>query len=190
MAEMTGTQIYARLMNLCDQTGEKHHERVALADKLLKDKDWVRSPEGGGGDENKAIDRLETQCFGDLCGAVSLPQLLELYHNVPDVAVWRKHRFNLKKIWADWKAKQPARKTREVPHRATREFTPAVEFAELPPARQRAEYARALKAVETDADKIVRLEKENGLLRDENKYLKTEIARLKDGVRNVFRIAQ
>lgn len=189
MAE-TGTQMYVRLVQMCNSVGEDHYERIALADKLLKDRAWVESPDGGGGDENRAIDRLERNCFADIVGVVGLPQLLDLFHNVQDRETWKRAKWNMRQLWSDWNAKQKPKPSKKGPHvQRVRDFTPPMEFGQLTPSAAKNEYARAVKAIESDAEKIARLEAENQSLRDENTRLKGEISRLKRGVTEALKIA-
>lgn len=188
---MTGSEMYVRLRNLCNKAGVTHYDRIKLASELLQDRGWVTSPDGGGGDENQAIDRLEKDCFGDLVGLIHLPNLLELYHNVPDIEDWQKARFDLKKIWSDWKSRQTPKKVTktEVQYRATKDLTPPLSFPELTPAQAKKEYTRVYQATETQAEKIVRLEDRVAVLEKENATLKEEISRYKKGARELFKIA-
>ena len=105
-----GTEAFARLISMLDHCGEGpqgHYERIKLADSLLKNRAWVESKEHGGGDLSRALDRVEARCFGDLCGTgFPITRLLDVYHHVPDVNVWKRHHFNLAKVWAEWSASQ------------------------------------------------------------------------------------
>lgn len=188
---MTGTEIYTELRSLLNAAGDKHYQRIKLADQLLKDKAWVRSPEWGGGDEDKAIDLLERTCFADLCGLITLPQLLDILHHIPDIREWQRCRFNLRQMWADWRAKQkptPAPRAERV-RKLPVELTPPLQFPEMTPSKQRKEYERAVRIIETDAEKIQRLTAENTALRQENEQLKAEIARLKRSIGEVLKSA-
>jgi hypothetical protein len=183
-SQMTAQETFTELRTLRDSAGEFHYKRIALADRLLKDRDWVTSPSGGGGDESKALDRLEQDCFGDLCGAIGLPNLLEIYHHVPDVKDWRKHKFDLKKIWAEWKARQTPER-RPVPvspaSRQPRPLTTPAQYEELTPVQARREYERAFKVAESDKRRADRLEEENKVLKAENARLKEAIRQFKNG---------
>lgn len=79
----SGTALFAELKMLRNETGRKHFDRIVKAIKCLEDKGWVEAVDGGGGDESKAIDRLETECFGDLCcifrAVNNLPKPLATY---------------------------------------------------------------------------------------------------------------
>ena len=96
--------MYVRLLNLRNSAGQQMYQRLTLCQRLLADRAWVESPEGGGGDEGRALDRLEDECFGDVCGAMSLPQLLEVLEKVPSESAWKANKYNLRKMWAEMKA--------------------------------------------------------------------------------------
>lgn len=110
MTTQNAGEVFARLITLRNQAGATLYERLKLADQLLSDRGWVQAPEGGGGDESIAIDRLESLCFGDICGALSLPEMLEVLHAVPQVKVWEKNRFNLRRMYQEMKARQQAQR--------------------------------------------------------------------------------
>ncbi len=100
---------YARLRELAGQGGESTYEMIVLADRLLSNREWVSAKEWGGGDESLAIDRLEELCFGHLSGALTLPQMLELYKAVQEYSVWKAKRFHLKRMFEEMKARERAR---------------------------------------------------------------------------------
>lgn len=102
---MNSNQIFAELVNRRNQAGRAIYDRLVLVQQLLTDKDWVQASEHGGGDESLALDRLEEECFGDLCGALSLPQLLEVLHHVPNEADWKRNKYKLKQMWDEMKAR-------------------------------------------------------------------------------------
>jgi hypothetical protein len=102
-------ELYVKLVNLRTEAGERLYERLSIANKLLSDRAWVDDPAGGGGDESRAIDRLEDTAFGDICGAVSLPEMLEILHRVPDKKTWAANKYNLKKMHAELRARETAR---------------------------------------------------------------------------------
>jgi hypothetical protein len=95
---MTGQEMYAQLRVMHNRSGEGYYHRIQLAKKLLRDKEWVNAAECGGGDENKAIDRLENQCFPDISCFISLPTMLNILHRFPQLTVWRQNKFNLRKM--------------------------------------------------------------------------------------------
>ena len=112
----TSQSIYTELLRLRDQGGQALFLRIGLADKLLSDRDWIAAPEGGGGDESIAIDRLETECFGDV--ALSLPELLELFHAIPQEAVWKRNKYRVRKMLDELRVRQQARTETARAHRS------------------------------------------------------------------------
>ncbi len=182
----TGTEMFAELISLRNEAGEKHYQRVKLAANLLKDKDWVESPAGGGGDENRALDRLEVECFGDLCGLVSLTNLLELLHHFPKLEDWQRHKFNPSRMWVEYSQKTKGTKKKDSTPRKVAELPTVAEFEQFSPNTQKRTYERVLNRIETDIQKIERLEQENSALREENKTLKARIRDIKDGARKLI----
>ncbi len=179
-----GFGMHAKLIAMRDQAGYKHYDRIALADKLLGVREWVEAADGGGGDLSTAYDRLERDAFGDLCGMMSMGQLLEVLKNVPNVEDWRKHKFDLKKIWGEWKAKQEAKKAKPQTNghqpRERTEYTTPLEFVHLTSARQTKEYERVYKAEESLADKLAKALDENERLKAEVVQLRTELKEFRD----------
>ena len=112
----TPQEIYTELLRLRDQGGQALFLRIGLADKLLSDRTWISAPEGGGGDESIAIDRLESECFGDV--ALSLPELLELFHAVPGEATWKRNKYRIRKMLDELRARQQARTETARTHRS------------------------------------------------------------------------
>lgn len=167
---MTGNEMLAKLIEMRDRAGVNHYERIALAGRLLKDREWVESPAGGGGDEDKAITRLEEDAFADLCSAVGLPQLLDLLHHYPDQKDWRRHKYNFRRMWAEWKAKQkPKARPQEAAKRTyNKSLVEPIAFQRLPEVQKNRQYERAVQKHESDLEKIARLEKEVADLKEEN----------------------
>jgi hypothetical protein len=183
----TGSQMYTKLISLRDQAGEKHFQRITLAQKLLRNKSWVEDPSGGGGDENKALDLLETECFGDLVGLISLVNLLDLLHHFPTVHQWQKYKFNTSRMWAEFSSRQKSekRKVERVTHSPADIPTPA-EWDQFTVIQQKRTYERVLRRVETDENKITRLEEENKQLREENQELRSNLREIKDRARKLI----
>jgi peptidoglycan hydrolase CwlO-like protein len=90
-----------RLANLSTVAHSNIIERVMLADDLLRDGDWLATQFAG--DEEKARDALQDLYFGDLCQLMTLGQLIEVLHTFPDEGEWKKRRYSLKRLWADYK---------------------------------------------------------------------------------------
>lgn len=178
---IAGELIYANLVDLRNKAGQTILDRLKLADQLLKDKEWVELPTGGGGSLGLAYDRLEDDCFADLCGAVGLANLLELLHEFPREQTWVKNKFNLGKMWAELSAKRkPTKSTNGKVHTsapARKEYIHPAEFTQLTPGKARTEYGRVYVQVESLAMKCQRLEEENAQLRKENAELRGKVDR-------------
>lgn len=164
---MNTQQIYIELVNLRNQAGTNIYQRLKLADQLLSDRDWVCRPDGGGGDESRAIDRLEDDCFGDLCGALSLPQMLEVMHATPDEKVWKQNKYNLRKMWQNMKDAQAASRPTSRPQGEV----------PLPP----------------DPMKVLRnenkeLRKEIKVLKEENRKLRKALKRVREDIRELHNL--
>lgn len=105
-----GNRMYGQLVNLRDTAGSQLYRRLVLARKLLEDREWVEDATGGGGDESRALDRLEANCFGDVCGALSLVQMLDLLQHVPEESVWKASKWNLRTIHAEMMERREGKK--------------------------------------------------------------------------------
>lgn len=113
---MTGREMYAELVNLRNQAGQNIYQRLKIADQLLSNKDWVEDETQGGGDISKACDRLEQDCFADLCGVLSLPQMLEIYKHYKSEKTWRDNKYNLRKMyWAMKEVQKPSKQNKQEP---------------------------------------------------------------------------
>jgi hypothetical protein len=93
--QTTGAQKFAELKNMLNEQGQKILHRLRLAAELLSDAEWLMSTKN---DEGAARDLLEDECFGDLCGALTLGQLLRIYQHFPNEADWKESRWNLKSL--------------------------------------------------------------------------------------------
>lgn len=184
---MSHQQILAKLDSLAGLAGERLYERLTLARDLLNDHGWVHAADGGGGDEYKALKRLETRFFGEICGPEwSLAQMLEVLHEQPDISVWKKHHFNLRMIWSDIRAKNRPEPTAPKRNQTPRGLTAPSQFTELTPSQAREEYKRAVVRVETIQEKYDNLLQEYEKLKIENTQLKTEINRLRAKIKEVL----
>lgn len=96
---MTGSQIFGTLKDLAGKAGQAVHERLKLCSELIADKAYVASEFG---DEGKALDKLEADCFGDLAGARGLAELLAMYRKFPEPEAWKRHKWNLSRLLAEW----------------------------------------------------------------------------------------
>ncbi len=162
-----GRAAYATLVSLRDKAGETHFARVQGAADLLKNHAWVEDTTGGGGNESRALDRLSTECFGDLIGGMTtMVELLNLYHHHPDVGFWRKHKFDVKRMIVALKERSGAKRVQQREYGVRRnDLTPPLSFPDLTPAKQKHEYARATEMVERWKEKHARLEAENAALK-------------------------
>lgn len=175
MAISTGIALFAELINLRNETGRNHFLRIQKAVKCLEDKGWVESVDGGGGDESRAIDRLETECFGDLCCIVSLPTLIQLYYHFPKTEQWEKHKFNIKQMWVEFSSKQKSSTKNK--QQAKKNYSPnntivsPAEFVQLTPGKQRSEYEKLLNRYDALQNKYFSLN-------DRNVELETALANI------------
>ena len=110
---MDSSRIYVKLVALRNQSGSLLYQRLTLAAKLLSDREWVGSKEGGGGDEGVALDRLETECFADVCGAMSLPEMLGIIAAVPEEETWKANKYNLRRMHAEKRERSMPQKPRK-----------------------------------------------------------------------------
>lgn len=189
---MSATKLYNKLVKMRNGGGRLAYERMKTCIQLLDDRDWVNAPEGGGGNYEKALDRLEANVMADLCGGISLCALLEMFHHNQDIKKWATYKFNFRKLWADWHASQKPAKAapkHERMQRATKGFASPSAVREMTPAQASQEYERAMSALETKDQKIARLETENAELRAENAELKKTIAGFKSQAKLLAAIA-
>ena len=95
----SAAQALEQLSRMAGQAGELCYRRVALAAQLLADKEWLAS-DLFGGDKEAARQYLEERYFSDLCGAMTLGQLVLIYRSHSDIETWRQEGWNLQKLWA------------------------------------------------------------------------------------------
>ncbi len=100
-------ELFAELVRDRELAGGNLYQRLKKVNRLLSDRWWVEDPAGGGGDESRAIDRIEEQCFGPEAG-MSLPEMLEVLVAVPEEKVWKQQKYNLRKMHQEMKARQEA----------------------------------------------------------------------------------
>lgn len=82
-----------RLRDLISEAGHNYYERIKLASEILTDAVWVT--ETYNGDQFKAAEMLESQFFHDLCGVLSIFELMHIYQKFPAEADWKRHKYNL-----------------------------------------------------------------------------------------------
>ncbi len=140
--------ICGQLINLRDQAGDAHYRRVVLADQLLKSRQWVEAADGGGGNESVAIDRISDTYLADIVGLVSLPEMLDILHNFPDVKLWRQHKFSFVAMAQQLRDQKKGKAgTKKIEHKdfgvRRNDLTPPLSFPDMTPAQAKAEYTRA-----------------------------------------------
>lgn len=182
---MSPREIFAELVRMRDTAGKNLYRRLKLVDQLLSDRGWVEDPTGGGGDASRAIDRLEEHCFGDLCGALSLPQLLELLECVPQESIWKQKKFHLRRMFEEMKARKDAEKQVNQRVRDARLNPPPSGVGgngrSIPvppiPGKSLEEVNKELKA------QLKQKDQEISQLRHENKRLRRAVKKLQEAVR-------
>jgi len=92
-------EVLAKLKTLAGQAGKNLHTRLKLCTALLADHQYVLATWG---DDSKALEVIEADCFGDLCGARSLSELLAMYRLFPTEAKWAECKWNLTRLLAEW----------------------------------------------------------------------------------------
>ncbi len=90
--------LLARLKSLAEQAGKNVFDRAAVAAQLLADRRWIADTFHG--DQGAARDCLQEDYFGDLCGTVTLGQILHIYRKLPAKGQWEDLKFNLMKLLA------------------------------------------------------------------------------------------
>lgn len=178
VATSEATKIKNQLRDLANKAGETAYKRIGLATRLLADKEWIAAEHGG--DSHAALETIENDFFGDLCGSMPLARLLKM-HEVVKEEDWKKHRFNLQRVSAEYQERLAAQKPeRETPVRVTRE--------QLEQEKQQAEHWRAVASTKEKEVKKVASELEQ--LRRELAEKKTEIAVLQGRVQELERVVE
>lgn len=184
---MNTNEMIAKLKTMATKAGESIYERVKMAATVLSDSAWVRDEFAG--DDEKARDTVEADCFPELSVAFSLADLLILYREFPEIQAWRKVKFNLSRFWAEYeenraKANERPRVTRERPKAADfKEATEKAKQLEWSLANVKSEAERKEKDLltklevvrEKSESEIERLRRENAELREENSQMRGEI---------------
>jgi len=105
----------AKLKDLAGKAGQSIYERLGIVQEVLADKEYVAAHYG---DESKALETLEADVFGDLCGSRSLTELLEVRKAFPSAEQWKQHKWNLSRLLAEWDERRlAARDESEKPER-------------------------------------------------------------------------
>src|ERR1035438_4251480 len=93
----SGTAL-ARLRVLIGQAGSNYFERISIASDLLDNQEWLLVAYQG--DAFDAANMLEKLYFHDLCGAMTIWEILHIYQKFPTEKKWEAHKYNLKKMHA------------------------------------------------------------------------------------------
>ena len=93
MTKQTTKSKLAELKKLAGHAGELLYKRVRLAAEVLADGAWIE--EAFDGDDMKAHDAVAEQYFGDLGGLMTVGEMIAIYHQFPEQAVWQTNRYNL-----------------------------------------------------------------------------------------------
>ena len=92
---MTTKQALAELKKLAKQAKDTLYRRIALAEQVLSDLDWIAQAHGGS--DIKAQDAIEDEFFGELGGDPSLGKLRAMYRQFPK-AKWEELRYKIRAI--------------------------------------------------------------------------------------------
>jgi hypothetical protein len=98
----TTTQKLAHMMELATLGGESLYERIALAEEVLQDAEWIDTHYRNQGE---AMDYLHDKYFADQSW-LSMTRILTVYRKFPHLEEWRKYKFDLYAMWNECK---PAR---------------------------------------------------------------------------------
>ena len=90
---MTTTQKLAELKRLIKAAEANIYRRIELATEVLHDVEWIAATHDG--NEDLAIEALESDYFPDLAGFIPLGRLRQLYKAYAK-KVWAEYRFNLR----------------------------------------------------------------------------------------------
>lgn len=96
-------KLLMRLRDLSTQAGENYYERIQIADTLLKDKEWIAIHYSG--NAFRAADHMQECYFHDLCGLMTIWDLMQVYRKFPKKDDWIKHKYNLRKMYEFTKVK-------------------------------------------------------------------------------------
>lgn len=186
-------QMLARLESLRNKAGESTFERVGIAVSLLRDTGWL---ETFNGDQHAAQESLESDYFGDMCGAVTLSEWLVLHREFPAKADWQRHKWNVKLMWAEHlkRARDAAAQEREArgeePKEPRTRRAVKIEEHEAEIGKRKEEEAKNTRLSEEKAQLVTVLKTKDQVtdgLRQENAELKLKIAKLEGRIMELER---
>ncbi len=154
-----------RLKILVHEAGNNCYERIKLASEILADQEWVL--EAFRGDTFKAADMLETSFFHDLCGMLSIYELMHIYQKFPDKTEWQKHKWNLRVLHDLCKEAVKARGGKPRVHVKQSEFNALKE-----------KYEEAANLLKQERKMVARLQEQVNSLCQENLFLEEKVKEL------------
>ncbi len=95
--KMTTKRMLLQLKELQDKAGEHLFDRLTLVQQIVSDQEWI----GSQGGERKALKHLSSEYFADLCGAMSLPRMLEIRAVYQDKESWQRNGWDLRAMLAE-----------------------------------------------------------------------------------------
>lgn len=156
----TSAKLLARLGDLIATAGANYYERIQIADTLIQDKEWLLAEFKG--DDYKAAEVLEEQYFHDLSGSLTIWQLMHVYRKFPNEADWRKHKYNLRKLFELTKPEPtPRREYRSVTRKLFEEVEQRAKEMEFQVKKVNKELSARDQEISSLKDKVSRLEREN-----------------------------
>lgn len=150
-------QMLAELKRLADEASDNLYKRIALADQVLDDVEWIA--ENFGGSDLKAADALASEYFRDLGGFISLGKLRAMYREIT-ADEWKECRYNVAAVETLYD------------DRTKEEKQPSNRVAWKKLAEERAQRIADLEK------QVKQLLEANGNLREENTELRAKVARL------------
>lgn len=108
MIQMKTAELLARLKQLARAAGEALFERAGMALDVLADAQWIADTYDG--DRGKAEEMIAAECFPDLSMGGWYAKVLILRQTFSDMELWRKHKFNLARLWIEYEKKQKGEK--------------------------------------------------------------------------------
>ncbi len=86
--------------------GPGMYDRISLVSEVLNDRSYLDAEHDG--DEVLAAEALEKEHFPDLCGAITLWHLVEIYRLYPSKEAWRERRYNIRAMALRYRTEHPS----------------------------------------------------------------------------------
>jgi len=150
-----------RLKTLVQEAGNNYYERIKIATTILTDREWIAAEFGG--KEEKACETLEHEYFHDLCGAMDIWSLLQIYRKFPEEADWKKYDYHLTKLYEASKlpSAEKAAPRRHVKIKEFEKLEQEKKALQLELRHRTRELAQRDQTIASMEEKIVKLEREN-----------------------------